>query len=318
MALVISELAGGRVQPQDRIPAIVAALGRVVPPFLRRGWAEPMGVQPTIMRHEAELHSALAELSLPQKMIFLDVNGTVIPEDSQHGDIPEADLRDFQAEVARLRESGIAIGLCSDSPLPQLQQFAIRLGISGPIVAENGAVVSYGTTRVVLGEVPNRDQLMDTINGIAQQHNLQRLPDAIAPEFGGEQVDLTNGHYAFGANREATVSVFGSTAFIEQLGTALQPAGCSMDVSPQYGYLGIHPGGNFRDSKRQTLQAMAEFEGSRILMIGNSMSDNVQGEHIRTAFVGGSMLTEEAAAGTYISSQGTMRGVIDILRQIQA
>ncbi len=317
MAVVISELAGGRAQQQDRKPAILAALGQVWPLSLRRARTAVPTEPPTIMRHEAELHSALQELHLPQRMIFLDVNGTLIPEDSQHGDIAEADLRDFQTEVSRLTASGIAVGLCSDSPLPQLQQFATKLGLTGPIIAENGAVVSYGTTRVVLGEVPDRDGIIATINDVAAQHNLERLPDAIAPEFGGEQVDLTNGHYAIGANREATVSVFGSTAFIAQLGQAIHPDGCSMDVSPEYGYLGIHPGGNFRDSKRLTLESMATIEGTRILMIGNSMSDNTQGEHIRTAFVGGSMLTEEVAAGTYVSSQGTIRGVIDILRQVQ-
>lgn len=319
MAVVISELGGGaRPHQPDRKPAILAALGHVVP-FLRRGRVEPISSQPTIMRYEAELQSALQELHLPKKMIFLDVNGTLIPEDSQDGSIPPADLRDFQTEVSRLTQSGIAIGLCSDSPLPQLQQFAARLGLSGPIIAENGAVVSFGTTRVVLGEVPDSERLIARVIDIAQQHRLQRLPDAIAPEFGGEQIDLTNGHYAFGANREATVSVFGSTTFITQLGEELHPEGCSMDISPEYGYLGIHPGGNFRDSKRQTLSAMANTGETKILMIGNSMSDNVQADNIRTAFVGGSMLTDAAAADerTYISPHTTMRGVIDILRQIQ-
>ena len=72
-------------------------------------------------------------LARQTKLLMTDVDGTL----TSANDIISP--RVFET-VLRLEESGIIVGLVSGRTLPGLESLAHRLNISGPIIAENGAI----------------------------------------------------------------------------------------------------------------------------------------------------------------------------------
>jgi len=78
------------------------------------------------------------------RLIMTDVDGTiVVAGDSLGSNVLEA--------IHRLEERGIMVGLVSGRTLPRLESLARDLGISGPIIAENGGVAKLSVN----------DKLMD-------------------------------------------------------------------------------------------------------------------------------------------------------------
>ena len=74
-----------------------------------------------------------AKLAKQIKLVMTDVDGTIASGGEPAGPgVAEA--------VRRLMEQEITVGLVSGRTLPELEQMARDLAISGPIIAENGAV----------------------------------------------------------------------------------------------------------------------------------------------------------------------------------
>lgn len=71
------------------------------------------------------------------KLVFLDLDNTLIDGDYRLNVSEHA----FRAVVQELADKDVRVGLCSDSAVITLRQWADRLGLTGPIVAERGAVV---------------------------------------------------------------------------------------------------------------------------------------------------------------------------------
>jgi HAD superfamily hydrolase (TIGR01484 family) len=72
-----------------------------------------------------------AELAGKIRLVMTDVDGTLTPG----GD---SISRPVLESVRRLEEQGITVGLVSGRTMPRLESLAGRLGISGPLIAENG------------------------------------------------------------------------------------------------------------------------------------------------------------------------------------
>lgn len=66
------------------------------------------------------------------KLMMADVDGTLTPGDALSPGVSEA--------VRRLEEAGVIVGLVSGRTLAGLEALASDLGISGPVIAENGGV----------------------------------------------------------------------------------------------------------------------------------------------------------------------------------
>lgn len=228
--------------------------------------------------------SLLRHLRLPQKIIFLDVNGTLIrPGESEVNALARAELI---TRCAAAEAAGYSIGLCSDSPLDGLQRLAGQLGITGPIIAENGALVANGNARpVVLRFFPNRETAIGTIERIAERHGVRRESDRWAVEFGGKNPNSSENTgqawYAFGAGRHETIAVFGSPEFIAELGKvdwrALMGGTDEMtfDCNPHagsYGFFSLQPLADYRAGKTRTLEALVQL-GIQVRMIGDGESD---------------------------------------------
>jgi phosphoglycolate phosphatase (TIGR01487 family) len=79
------------------------------------------------------------------KLLATDIDGTITDEQGR--------IHLKAAETIRnLEERGVIVTLVSGRPLPFVESLALFLGTSGPVIAENGAVVKIGTERTQLGD----------------------------------------------------------------------------------------------------------------------------------------------------------------------
>lgn len=260
----------------------------------------------------------IEDLNLPSRLIFLDVNGTLLPDDSESGKIDNHDLYAFKNVVKQLQRAGIGVGLCSDSPLPELIKFAQFVGIMNPpIIAENGNVLWYQGDKVVIKELAGVNLMKQLILNHAIAMGYTHVVDTKAVEFGGQSPRYSNQEWAFGTNRETSISVFGPEELIVSLGKLLnKTSGISVDCSPEYNFLGVHPDG-YKGNKGILLSMLVDL-GHEVTMIGNSKSDWVSPESgVMCTFVAGSRISEEikTQAG-YISPLPTIQGVTDILQKL--
>lgn len=269
-------------------------------------------------RQIAEFQEQLSLLDLPPNMIFIDLNGTLVPEETVDGYIAPEHIAALQQAVARAKERGYAVGLCSDSPLPQLQAYAETLGIDGPIIAENGNLIFNNGQTLALQTLPEIEVFRRQIVAETTRLGYQQEQDRVAPEFGGGQVDATSQLWSFGANRQTSITVFGPPDLITLLGVRFGGIeGVSVDPAPEYFCLAIHPGEDYRHNKGLTLNTLAAY-GYNLVMVGNSKSDWVEpARGVVCTFVAGSRIdTNIASRAGYVSDQPTVRGVIDILNRI--
>lgn len=255
-------------------------------------------------------------LHLPQKIVLLDVNGTLFPDDSKEGYIDPQQVQALQKQIAALKAKGVSVGLCSDTPLEPLAELATKIGISGPIVAENGNLIFYN------GEVSVINPLPELANYYAQikemSTGLHQVPDAVAPEFGGKDPQFGYGEWALGAYRQASISVFGPSEFIGKLGKAFSSTeAISVDCSPHYNFFAIHPGKDYTKNKGLTLSKLVAF-GHQVVMVGNSRSDWVEpSSGVQCAFVGEARITSQISGNAgFTSAKPTIDGVLDILQHI--
>ena len=73
------------------------------------------------------------ELARRIRLVMTDVDGTLTDESDSISSVVSESIR-------RLEDGGVSIGLVSGRTLPGLESLASDLGISGPIIAENGGV----------------------------------------------------------------------------------------------------------------------------------------------------------------------------------
>lgn len=273
-----------------------------------------------ITKKQGELQEKLASLMLPKHIVFLDVNGTLFPDESTDGYMPAEDIQSLKQAIAQAKERGLSVGLCSDSPLLQLKGVAEKLGIDGPILAENGNILVHTNQALTFHALPRIDTYKEQVSSLAADSGFEQTSDCVAPEFGGIPVDVQNLKWSFGANRETSITVFGPSQLIQRLGSHFSgnQQGFSVDCSPEYNYFALHPGDNYKDNKGQALNTLSVY-GHHIIMVGNSMSDWVEPDHgVICTFVSGARIHPDAAnkAG-YISEEPVIKGVIDILENIK-
>ena len=271
-----------------------------------------------VVQKQGELQEKLAELELPQNIVFVDVNGTLFSDESPDGYIPQDDIELLKKAVTNVGTKGLSVGLCSDSPLPQLQKLAEELGISGPIAAENGNVLYNNGNVLVINPLANIDSYKQQIWENGQQLGITQSEDSISKEFGGNSQESLEQQWNFGANRLASVTVFGPSEMIKKLGESFNgQKGISVDCSPGYNFFAIHPGNDYKQSKGQTLSLLSSF-GHNVIMIGNSMSDWVDpSTGVKCAFVANPRVIDEVTEqAAYISDKLLTKGVIDIIDKI--
>jgi hydroxymethylpyrimidine pyrophosphatase-like HAD family hydrolase len=229
-----------------------------------------------------------------EKFIFIDINGTLIPSkiNSREDWTNSFPFEDFANKITSLKNLGYKIGLCSDSPLPQMREFAEKIGLDKncPIIAENGVLfdkcfnnkeqeiefnLRQGLTNQQITEYKNK------IISVCQQYT--KGEDIIAPEFGGTRPKTKN--FNFGANRKKTISVFAPSEIIKTLGKTFtnlkensikdgKNYNINCDISPKYEYFAIHAGLNYKNSKSNGFNRFLQStKCEELIIIGDSESD---------------------------------------------
>lgn len=277
------------------------------------------------------LQAQIEQLRLPERFVLLDVNGTLLPDYEDNFALRDTDVASLVRQVCRLERIGIAVGLCSDSPLDDLVRLADRLSLRGPIFAESGGVVTYNSEEQQFRFLIERQALFDQIALLAFLHDY-RVPDWAksgvgSPEFANLDdeprfLDYESGEWAFGRGRKASLSVFAPAPLIELIVDWVRNSGLHhhwhMDVSPEYNFLGIHAY-PVQECKGEIIDLMAQF-GKQILMVGNSNSDLVR-EGAACAFVGNAQIApnqaQYIAQNQYTAQNQYIAGVIEILSKIE-
>ena len=263
-----------------------------------------------------ERETLLRSLGLPQRVVFLDVDDTLVKVGGRFEDLDPKLLSLFRSQTARLKLLGCEIGLGSDSPQPQLARLASWLGISGPIIAENGSLVSYSGKVAALESFETCAALRQEILATAKElPHYRQMTDCTSRQFGGDAVIFELNEWAFGADRQASVSVFGPAAFLQQIVDRMGGEKPGMDCAYESNFLAFHPAQDFRRAKAQTLAEISK-TGVEVVMIGNSLSDWVEPEHRVHCLLVGNATADVKATGALVSKLDYFAGVLDCLTRI--
>jgi phosphoglycolate phosphatase (TIGR01487 family) len=133
------------------------------------------------------------ELARQVRLVMTDVDGTL----TQGGDSLSSAVLEA---IRRLEKGGIMVGLVSGRMLPRLESMASGLGVSGPIIAENGGVAKLkaGSELVDLGY--SREPAIKALerlkrlfpNAIEERaDNQYRLVDVVFRSHGVQVEELT-------------------------------------------------------------------------------------------------------------------------------
>ena len=248
-------------------------------------------------------YQQLAELELPAKVIFLDVNNTIFaPGESKLDSLLGGEFKEL---VKQARRQGIELGLCSDSPLLGLTRLAAELDLDGPILAELGSVVkTKNRDPLVLRSLENIAELKRKIRDFAQAAGATESAERWAVEFGGANQVPQGKWFAFGAGRTSSIAIFGDRDLIKSIEglteELLKTAGqtLAIDINPTagpYGVAIIHPVRSITEAKGEILAAISKL-GTDVTMIGDSLSDLApRRRNLRTILVGNSTVRSEIA-----------------------
>lgn len=259
----------------------------------------------------------LQDLAMSDNLIFIDVNDTLLQESDTGGRIDEQTAKEVRKVAIDLKSQGFEIGLASDSTIDKLALISEQLGINGPLLAENGNIVTYGGKKTVVRGLENATKIKEDIRNLLMANSFNEVEDQKPIQFGGDHAKYSDNEWAFGANRQTSISLYAPAGAIESIQNLLKDIpNISFDVDLKNNFLAIHPG-DFRKNKMKTA-AMIKNITHRVVMIGNSLSDWINPSFgIECGFVGNAMIEESVKEqSAYLSKKRFGNGVVDILRKI--
>jgi len=227
-----------------------------------------------------------------RNIILFDINGTILPSEHKYSPafFATEDMIVFRNLLKDFTKLDYSIGLNSDSPLEQMQEFSEESGIHADIIiAENGAVINGLEYDIVLTSLSQREvqNLKQDISTICEKTITSSI---IAPEFRGGSV--SRNECAFGANRKYSLTFFGPEKIIEKIGTEIKKlhyTSISYDVSPQYNFFAAHKiPPNIESYKQKKSIALLELTKffDEVVMVGDSKSDITPDPRVKTYLVG--------------------------------
>lgn len=259
----------------------------------------------------------IRELNLPKRLIFLDVNGTLIPEDKTEQSVDKNEWIKVRDLIDILKKKGIMVGLCSDSSADKLKHLAQTISATGPIIAENGNVILHDGQKILINTLTDIAKVKNNIRESLRCLEFTEVRDELTHQFGGKHADYERKQWAFGSGRETSISLYAPAEIISLLTHALLfEDNVSIESNPEHNYLSIHPG-SIETNKARTL-SLVKASGHDILMIGNSISDWMPSESgVKVAFVkSGDLPMRMRNKGDFSSRRNDIEGVIDILTKI--
>lgn len=261
------------------------------------------------------------------RLAFLDLDGTLI--DTSY-EVTDPSIYDA---IAATQDSGWRIGLHSDTPYEALHVWRKRFGMNGPIIAEKGAVV----------EVDGRLEMdVDTSQGFSETRSaaLIRFESQGIHVWSGSPVEALRAGLRIGEVDERVVLLHAfsqaslrffvrrvsaqgelriDTDATEELVAQVRGLYPTFDdiveeMNPDYGLVIVS---RARYTKRiGALRLMAARGLRRVVMIGNSMSDDI-GSDIAWHGAVGDATPAFQARSDYAAKGGTTAGVVEILGKLR-
>jgi len=126
------------------------------------------------------------------RLVITDVDGTLTGSD---GSVSPACC----GAISHLQEHGIIVGLASGRTLPSLESLALDLGISGPIIAENGGVAKLKAHEELVDLGYTRRPALEALKTLKtlfpdaiteREDNKDRMVDVVIWSYGVETDEL--------------------------------------------------------------------------------------------------------------------------------
>lgn len=271
------------------------------------------------------------------KLILLDVDNTLVDKEYNF----TTDVTTLKKTLKKLIEKGLQIGLNSDSAISTLQNLSDKLELSGPIVAEKGAIVLFeGNKRCI--DIKTR-RMKNVYEGFLSMlfeecvlnkklavctGNINPLFKALkglkAEDRGLDTLVLVNG------TRESSFSFYCMERrsnswdirseklreFAEKALLITQKfyniSDLDVDINPDYGICIIH---HKKTSKLGAIPYLQKlFPNNKIYMVGDSMSDFHDSSITHCAV--GNATKEYKAKAKHVTKSKITEGVIDALKWI--
>lgn len=271
------------------------------------------------------------------KLVLLDLDNTLI-DGEYRLNVPE---NEFRSVVQELADKDVCVGLCSDSAVITLRQWADRLGLTGPIVAERGAVIwdSVKQTEQIIELSKTawfRDFRESFINVIMRNFVGSTLMIGDATKFVKDpcmNAALTQQVFAVNGFRVASFSFFAcrpkddhsmlepdsellkcASALAEEMLTAYgkKKEDLFWDENSPYGILILHA--QTTEKWRGISALIDQLAPEQTFMVGDGISDFLNLPHVAQYAVGNADPSYKAKA-TFIAEQSLTKGVIECLRK---
>lgn len=271
------------------------------------------------------------------KLILLDLDNTLIGADYRL----TVSENEFRTVVQELANKDIRVGLCSDSAVITLRQWADHLGLTGPIVAERGAVIwdSAKQTEQIIEPSKTawfRDFRESFINAIMRNFIGSTLMIGDATKFIKDpcmNAALTQQVFAINGFRVASFSFFACRpkndySMLEPDSELLKRASVLVekmlivcgkkkedlfwDENSPYGILILHA--QTTEKWRGISTLIDQLAPEQTFMVGDGISDFLNLPHVAQYAVGNADSSYKAKA-TFIAEQSLTKGVIECLRK---
>lgn len=264
-----------------------------------------------------------------QTIILCDVDKTLI--DSQYR--LTTDIRDTVSAVQRIS----TVGLCSDSALPSLRFWAEKIGATGHLVGELGAVVQDMRSKTIVATDSDATswlvQLRDAVilNLVQELPNItilvgdsvQLIREGLKTPYFADKIAFVNGYRQHSVSvhmrifdRQANilrcdpVGIANLRANIESILSMMGHTSVVFDENPEYGIIIVHA--QSTSKKNGVSWLLRRFPGTQVFMIGDSIADHIADSPVVHCAVGNASEAFKEKC-QYVSKFQYTDGVRDIL-----
>lgn len=264
-----------------------------------------------------------AGLTASRRMVALDVDGTLTKEGGQ--DVPAS----TREAITEAREAGHTVVLASGRSLIGLLPIARKLGLPGPIVASNGAVVAYphpgvpgfaldsdhekrlDVDQVVVAALNQRlDGLQIAVEAIGHGYWVSsRFPDEL---LNGRQVPLPRAQMHELPSPRIALHAPGVHALIEPL----RRAGLTVNQA-RPDWIDVTPGGVSKATALENLRERLGIAPEYTVAVGDGLNDLEMLAWARRGVAMGHAPQKVRDAAGEVTGTLEEAGVVDVLRSLE-